>query len=681
METKIDIAANLDAAILDAEYARLWGCDRESTEAEIRFLAGEVEKAGIVARPAQLAETFSLTPLELDLALLAAAPEVAPGIPRAAQVLEKMGSGQGRATVRMAASVLNSDWLALRQALGPAAQLRHWQLVSLTEPADPLPVRELVADSRIADFLLGGDLYSAELSRVARLRAAGAEHPNQVELRSPEAIAVRAIRNFFQVPTQGRRLFILLSGGTTVELEDLASKILGHVGMRMLVVEAAGITPRDRTLALRESLLAQTALLIHGIAGAGPEITDSIDWYRWLAVSAPVVFLTQAQGTTPMQRPPILQGHGWVDIGLPPLDAAQRTRLWSAQLRELRLPDGDGAQTLAAAAALTEREISETVVLSAGQARAEGRSITLDDLLNSCRARVPHKLRELSQRFRCRAAWSDLILPSDTRARLQELCQEARLQRNVLIDGGFGRTLTRGRAVTGLFWGPSGTGKTLAAEVIAHELHRELYRVDSARIVSKYIGETEKNLRQIFDEAERARCVLFFDEADALFGTRTEARDSHDRYANLEVSYLLQLIEESEHAVILLASNRRQSIDEAFVRRFRFMVEFTMPSAALRRDLWASSFPAEFPLDGSVRLDLLADRLQLNGASIRNIALSAAYLAAAENAAKARCITAANIAHAVRREFEKLSSPMPITLADLIGPQANGTRARAGAVS
>jgi SpoVK/Ycf46/Vps4 family AAA+-type ATPase len=250
------------------------------------------------------------------------------------------------------------------------------------------------------------------------------------------------------------------------------------------------------------------------------------------------------------------------------------------------------------------------------------------------------------------------------------LCGHARFQQAVLIDGGFGRKLMRGRAVTGLFCGPSGTGKTMAAEVMAHHLGRELYRVDFARIVSKYIGETEKNLRRIFAEAERARCVLFFDEADALFGKRTEVRDSHDRYANLEVSYLLQLFEEAEHAVVLLASNRRDAIDEAFARRFRFVIDFPMPSAALRRELWRSSFSPEIPLAAAVRVDLLAERLHLSGASIRNIALAAAFLAVAENGGFPGPVSANHIVAAARRELEKLSSPMPITAAELTAAPA-----------
>jgi SpoVK/Ycf46/Vps4 family AAA+-type ATPase len=196
----------------------------------------------------------------------------------------------------------------------------------------------------------------------------------------------------------------------------------------------------------------------------------------------------------------------------------------------------------------------------------------------------------------------------------------------------------------------------MAAEVVANELGRDLYRVDLAQVVSKYIGETEKNLAQVFSAAEKARCVLLFDEADALFGRRTEVRDSHDRYANLEVSYLLQRFEYTEHAVVLLATNRRQNIDEAFLRRFRFVIDFQVPDATLRRQLWRLSFPRQTRVE-NVDFDRLADKLVLTGASIRNIALAASFLAAAENVA----IQPEHLSHAIRRELEKLGQPAQIT--------------------
>lgn len=420
--------------------------------------------------------------------------------------------------------------------------------------------------------------------------------------------------------TQARRDLQPRNAAFTAAMEALRAFLRERPGRRMFFVLAGG-TPHeleefaqtvlasvnmpllsiDANLEANDrTLVLRESLLTH--AGVLVHgVPEDIDWYRWLARSTPIIFLARRR-----------------EQGIEPLQcpSALHEHAWVN-------------------IALPVSRVSE-----------------------------PHRLSEFAQRIPARATWADLIVLPETRTLLQELCAQGRLQDTVLIDGGFGRRLFRGRGTTGLFCGPSGTGKTLAAEVIAHELGRELYRVDLARVVSKYIGETEKSLRRIFDEAERARCVLFYDEADALFGKRTEVRDSHDRYSNLEVSYLLQLFEETEHAVVLLATNRRQAIDEAFARRFRFVVEFTMPTTGLRDELWRSSFTPEIAVEEPVRIDVLADRLPLTGASIRNIALAAAFLAVADHG-KPGPVSAVHILQAARREFEKLSSPMPLTVADL----------------
>ena len=212
---------------------------------------------------------------------------------------------------------------------------------------------------------------------------------------------------------------------------------------------------------------------------------------------------------------------------------------------------------------------------------------------------------------------------------------------------GFGRSMNRGRGISALFAGASGTGKTMAAEILAHELHLDLYRIDLAGVVSKYIGETEKNLRQVFDAAEQAGAILFFDEADALFGKRTEVKDSHDRYANIEVNYLLQRMEEYR-GLAILATNRKSFLDQAFLRRLRFLVDFPFPDAADRRRIWERVFPASAEVE---RLDFGAlARLEIPGGNIRNIAVNAAFLAATEG----RPIGMGHVLAAARREYAKI---------------------------
>jgi SpoVK/Ycf46/Vps4 family AAA+-type ATPase len=245
--------------------------------------------------------------------------------------------------------------------------------------------------------------------------------------------------------------------------------------------------------------------------------------------------------------------------------------------------------------------------------------------------------------------WDDLVLPADRLQRLRALGHRVRHRGLVHDEWGFAATLGAARGVVALFTGPSGTGKTMAAGVLAASLGLDLYRVDLAGLVSKYIGETEKNLARVFAAAASADVVLFFDEADALFGKRTEVRDAHDRYANVEVAYLLQRIE-GHDGVVVLATNLRKNVDEAFLRRLQFVVEFPMPDRADRRRIWQRVFPAAAPLDPALDLDVLAERFELSGGSIRNVAVEAAFAAAARGCA----IGPEQLRTALRHEYQKL---------------------------
>jgi SpoVK/Ycf46/Vps4 family AAA+-type ATPase len=239
----------------------------------------------------------------------------------------------------------------------------------------------------------------------------------------------------------------------------------------------------------------------------------------------------------------------------------------------------------------------------------------------------------------------------DVRAQLYDLANQVQQRWKVYEAWGFGAQLGRGRGITALFAGASGTGKTMAAEIIAAQLGLDLYRIDLAGVVSKYIGETEKNLRRVFDAAERSGSILFFDEADALFGTRTEVRDSHDRYANVEINYLLQRMEDYR-GLAILATNRRAALDGAFLRRLRFVIDFPFPVASDRRRIWERVFPAQAETDGVEYASL--SRLELTGGNIRSIAVNAAFLAASERTP----IGMPHLMRAAAREYTKLAKPI-----------------------
>lgn len=258
--------------------------------------------------------------------------------------------------------------------------------------------------------------------------------------------------------------------------------------------------------------------------------------------------------------------------------------------------------------------------------RREGEHRRTDtELWDFCRTQARPRLDDLAQRIDTAATWDDLVLPEPQRQVLSDIATHLQQRSKVYQDWGFAGKGRRGFGITALFRGDSGTGKTMAAEVLAQHFRLDLYRIDLSATVSKYIGETEKNLARIFDAAETGGVILLFDEADALFGKRTEVRDSHDRHANVEVSYLLQRME-AYGGLAILTTNLKNALDTAFLRRIRFMVEFPFPTAQYRAQIWQRIFPQETPTQGLDYQKL--GQLQVSGGSIRNIALNAAFIAA-----------------------------------------------------
>jgi hypothetical protein len=346
------------------------------------------------------------------------------------------------------------------------------------------------------------------------------------------------------------------------------------------------------------------------------------------------------------------------DIELPPPDIAEREAAWTqalAAVSPLREPARtELARTLAAKFRMTLGELA----MAAQQARTacQGDDVAAwSRTLHAVVSRVTApRLHQLAEAMPAAHVLDDLVLPPEKLDVLCDLVRRVKHRRTVLGDWRFDAVSTRGRGLVALFHGASGTGKTMAADAIANTLRMQLFRIDLAGVVSKYIGETEKNLRAIFDEADRADAVLFFDEADALFGKRSEVKDAHDRYANIEINYLLQRIELFE-GIAILATNKRGHLDDAFLRRIHLTLEFPLPRAAERMRLWDRSFPQAAPVDGAIDWDFLAQRFELTGGAIRNAALGAAYLAAeAEHE-----IGMSEVVNALRTELVKVGRRVP----------------------
>jgi SpoVK/Ycf46/Vps4 family AAA+-type ATPase len=271
------------------------------------------------------------------------------------------------------------------------------------------------------------------------------------------------------------------------------------------------------------------------------------------------------------------------------------------------------------------------------------------DLFAGARAQGSDTLGQLARRVVTPYSWDDIVLPQDQVGMLYEITATLRHRRTVYETWGFDGKLSGGKGLVVLFAGPSGTGKTMAASIVARDLGLELYALDLAGVVSKYIGETEKNLDRIFGAARQSNAVLFFDEADSIFGKRSEVKDAHDRYANIEVGYLLQQLE-SYDGVVVLATNLRKNMDDAFVRRLHYAIEFPFPEEQDRLRIWQGAFPKDAPLSDDVDLAFLARQFKLAGGNIRNIALASAFMAAEDGGA----IGMVHLARATRREYQKL---------------------------
>lgn len=406
-------------------------------------------------------------------------------------------------------------------------------------------------------------------------------------------------------------------------------------------------------LLLREAQFQNAIAYLDAFDG---EIPDAA--FRALARHRGVVVLSGRAAWVPLGRNDVTV----IPVNFPMSDFVQRRDCWEGNLHARNVAvDADAVDALADRFRLTPERIGEAVAMACDVARQRsasqpGRdsssSPTTADLFAMARGESAHDLTTLARKVLPAYGWDDIVLPPATVLQLHEICQWVEQRHRVLGTWGFDRKLSLGKGVTALFVGPSGVGKTMAAEVVARELQLELYKIDLSSVVSKYLGETEKNLDKIFSAAENANAILFFDEADALFGKRSEVRDSHDRYANIEISYLLQKMEQYE-GIAILATNLRNNMDDAFVRRLQFIVEFTFPDEQLRKQIWQVLFPPEAPREDHIDYATLA-KLRLAGGNIKNVVLGAAFLAAAD----AGRIGMKHLVHATQREYEKLGKPL-----------------------
>jgi hypothetical protein len=583
-----------------------------------------------------LCATFGLSPFERGILLLCA------GVELDSAFAERCAAAQedphrNYPTFGLALATLpEAHW----SALTPAAPLRYWRLVEVAG-ADGLTAGRLRIDERVLHYLTGTNHLDERLQGLVEAVDEAGQLPP-----SHHALVHRISGIWSQVDDGSTVPAIQLCGDEDAGKRTIADAASATVGLRLHAIRAAdvpaGATEREALARLweREAALGGSALLIdcqepEDPDGLGPALSLIERVHGVLVVTAREPLRTRA-------RQPIR-----LDVDKP--NAAEQQALWRGALEPLAQDLNGQIEMLTGQFDLGVREIqaaSAELLAGASDKRVSGTA-----LWDACRVQSRPRLEDLAQRIEPAARWEDLVLPGPQRRTLREVAAHVRQRARVYGAWGFASKGERGLGIGALFAGASGTGKTMAAEVLAGELRLDLYRIDLSQVVSKYIGQTEKNLRRVFDAAESGGAILLFDEADALFGKRSEVRDSHDRYANIEVSYLLQRME-AHRGLAILTTNMKDALDTAFMRRIRFVVQFPFPDAEGRAEIWRHIFPPETPTEG-LDWDRLA-RLGVAGGNIRNIALNAAFLAADAD----EPVRMEHLARAARTEYAKLEKPL-----------------------
>ncbi|MGD0862254.1 MAG: ATP-binding protein [Candidatus Limnocylindrales bacterium] len=603
--------------------------------------ADRAEGRGLQLRLRTLTRSFGLTPVDEELLLVALAPDLDPRYERLYGYLNDDVSRR-RASVGLALTLCGASMTSGigRGRLGSSGPLVAGRLLNVEDAGRPFLTRALRVRDRVVGFLLGDPTPDAQLegllSPVDAPVTPDAGAPGSVPS-EPEAMLQRGL-------LAGAGLAYVRDGmGSDGRRMALAG--LARTGAQVVALDLASLPPGTEIRAVAAAAELEARLRGGGVV-AGP-LDGLVDLGPWAVaafadLACPVVLHgTRSWDPGWSKRLPLM-------LEAPQATAGERWRVWRASLEGLREADDVAAAVAAYPFRLAPPDIARAAGLARLAAAAADRPVVASDLAAGVRAGNATGLQKLARRIEPRAGWSDLILPPDIVEHLHDLSNRARHRDQVLDGWGLGDQ-NRGRGLTVLFTGDSGTGKTLSAEVVAGSLGLEIYLIDLSSIVDKYIGETEKNLDRVFSQADGVNGILLFDEADAIFGKRSEVRDARDRYANVEIAYLLQRMERFD-GMAILTTNLRANLDEAFLRRLDVLVDFPMPDEAQRRRLWARHLPPSLPLSDDVDLDFLARSFRVSGGSIRNIVATAAYNAAAGD----RPVAMADLIRGTEREYRKL---------------------------
>jgi len=640
----------------DASYKTLAESWRQF-ETGIAERKNESLRRGLILRLHELQQSFRLSEFDIDILLIGVLPELDLRYQRLYAYLQDDVTKKSPSVELVLNLLCESleDKLKARAAFLAEAPLIKYQLLHLSDGPAPLLARSLLVDERIINYLLEIDQVDAQLLPFTHLR-----HP-QTRL-SDVMLADDVSSRLSQLAERFKENGAIchFQGACETSKQTTAEALCREMGLPLLFVDVdtmvATSVPAELLVPLvfREGKLHQAALYLNHCEvllnnekndqpGRDTLLEELGNYSTW-------IFLATQSAWQPAG---IRQDRPFISLQFPIPAYSLRRQIWEQQWNgQATLGANVDFNDLANKFRLTGGQIADAAAMARNLALwrdPDNGLVTSQDLYLASRQQSGQRLNALAQQIQPRYEWEDIILPKDQKELLREICNYIKHHHTVYDDWGFGSKLHRSTGLNALFAGPSGTGKTMAADIIAHELGLDLYKIDLSAIVSKYIGETEKNLDRIFREGETANAILFFDEADALFGKRSEVRDSHDRYANIEIAYLLQKMEEYD-GVVILATNLRKNMDEAFARRMHFTLEFPMPEEPDRHRIWERIFPGEAPLDGGIDLTFMAHQFRISGGNIKNIALNAAFLAAEDGGS----ITMESLVWATKREYQKL---------------------------
>lgn len=647
--------------------------ESEILHAQIEEAAAALDEAAKAEPPPALvilSERLGLSSFERDVLLLCAALELDT---RVAALCARAHDDAQKTNPTFALAMAMFDDPAW-DALSTQRPLRYLRLIEINQPAaQPLTASALRADERVLNFIKGLNEFDDRLAPlITEIEVPAMDLPP-----SQQTIAEAILREiqYSAASISARRLpLIELTGIDSLSKQFVAAKIAGALGLQLYRLPAE-ILPANaaelETLARlwqRELLLKPVALYLDA-RELNAETNSIASLQRFSAQCTGLTFLDTRSALSSADEKVVI-----FDVASP--TPVEQKKAWLAELTETLndaadtenvesesetgetndigdAPNETGEIDFFAAMLAGQFNLSLPVIHRVGReaaALSSDKAQLRDAMWERCLSITRPRLDRLAQRIEPKATLGDIVLPDEASALLKQIVEQVRGRATVYDDWGFRRRMNRGLGISVLFAGESGTGKTMAAEVIANELRLNLYRIDLSAVVSKYIGETEKNLRQVFDAAEEGGAILFFDEADALFGNRTKAETGNDRFANIEIGYLLQRLE-SYGGLAILTTNMKKALDSAFMRRFRFVVNFSFPGVAERERIWRNVFPPDTPTD-ELDYQRLAESFDLSGGSINNIALNAAFLAASRNPPR---VTMQLIFEAVKTELHKLN--------------------------